>query len=95
MMGSSKKLHMFKCQGWRVAHCSSAVTSVSIERRAPVNCFQGLYIARQLYWRLKSRWRQLLSWRRSSVRFSYDPYSYSQNFDDGCSKEHPSPLAPQ
>ncbi|KAK4732135.1 hypothetical protein R3W88_025123 [Solanum pinnatisectum] len=95
MTRSSKMIQMLKWHGRRVAHSSSDVTLVSVERRAPVNCFKGLHIARQLYWRLKSQWRQLLSWQRSSVRFSYDAYSYSQNFDDGCSEEHRSPLAPR
>ncbi|PHT86321.1 hypothetical protein T459_08427 [Capsicum annuum] len=86
---------MLKWHGWRVAHSSADVTLTGVERRAPVNCFKGLHIAKQLYWRLKSQWRRLLSWQRSSVRFTYDAYSYSQNFDDGCSKEHRSPLAPR
>ncbi|CAI9107561.1 OLC1v1006939C1 [Oldenlandia corymbosa var. corymbosa] len=68
-----------------------------VERRVPVKCFQGSYhVAKRLVWRFKSEWKPIAQrWQRSSTsRYSYDAQSYSQNFDDGCSDEHRSPLAP-
>ncbi|KAG8091889.1 hypothetical protein GUJ93_ZPchr0012g20492 [Zizania palustris] len=41
---------------------------------------------RQLYWKLRSRWRNAASRPRragATPRFEYDLHSYSQNFDDG------------
>ncbi|CAI9118067.1 OLC1v1019582C1 [Oldenlandia corymbosa var. corymbosa] len=68
-----------------------------VERRVPVKCFQGSYhVAKRLVWRFKSEWKPIAQrWQRSTTsRYSYDAQSYSQNFDDDCSNEHRSPLAP-
>ncbi|KAI5599976.1 hypothetical protein POPTR_002G257600v4 [Populus trichocarpa] len=35
--------------------------------------------------RFRAQWKQAFGWKRSSAQCSYDPYSYSLNFDDGLS----------
>ncbi|OIT06905.1 hypothetical protein A4A49_35045 [Nicotiana attenuata] len=95
---SLKKIQMLKW--WRrwnsLAHIpdNSVITLVNVGRRARMNGFQAPCIIRKSVLRFKSQWRQALGWRRNSMCFSYDAYSYSRNFDDGCFKEHPSPLVP-
>ncbi|KAL5996921.1 hypothetical protein ACLOJK_007846 [Asimina triloba] len=59
------------------------VISVLHQRRiAVVDCWSGATILRQLLWKLKSQWRQAIGSHKDRLRFSYDPHSYSQNFDD-------------
>ncbi|KAL3531196.1 hypothetical protein ACH5RR_010518 [Cinchona calisaya] len=96
-MLSMKKIQILKW-GRRIAGSGgSAVTLGNVQRRVPVKCCQVSHVAKQLVLRLKSRWKPALNlrWQRSSTRYSYDARSYSQNFDDGCSNEHRSPLAPK
>ncbi|CAK9162179.1 unnamed protein product [Ilex paraguariensis] len=69
-------------------------TRVCVQREVPAKCCHGSYGARQLLWRFWSQWKQAVRWQRSTAQFSYDPHSYSQNFDDGCFHDHLSPLAP-
>ncbi|KAM2066067.1 hypothetical protein FF1_042594 [Malus domestica] len=40
-------------------------------------------IAKWLFWKLKSQWKQGLGWGKSYNRYNYDLQSYSFNFDDG------------
>lgn len=89
-----KRIQLLKW-GRRVASSSSAVTLGNIQRRAPVSCCHGSYVARQLVWRLKSLWKAAVKWQRSSIRYGYDAHSYSKNFDDGSFKDRPSPLVPK
>lgn len=95
-MLSMKKIQILKW-GRRTAGNGSGVTLGSVQRRVPVRCCQGSHVAKQLVLRLKSQWRPALSlkWQRGNMSYSYDARSYSQNFDDGCSNDHRSPLAPK
>lgn len=79
-----------------VCSCSTVSSYVSTGRKSPTRLKRGSYLFRHLIWRFKSQWKQALRWERNTVQYSYDPGSYSKNFDDGCSQDdHLSPLAPR
>nr|GMD20112.1 uncharacterized protein LOC109173736 [Ipomoea batatas] len=81
---------------WRGRRTASAVTLLSLQKRAaPRNWCVGRHLEwRVRLWCRKLREAALGCQRKSMQQFSYDPQSYSQNFDDGHFKEHLSPLAP-
>nr|GMD13958.1 uncharacterized protein LOC109173736 [Ipomoea batatas] len=88
-----------KWRGRRTARSgggTSAVTLLSLQKRAaPRNWCVGRHLEwRVRLWCRKLREAALGCQRKSMQQFSYDPQSYSQNFDDGHFKEHLSPLAP-
>lgn len=66
-----------------IASTGSAVTLVSIERRASTGCCHVSYLLRKLIWKLKSQWKQAVGWRKSYTHYTYDLQSYSLNFDNG------------
>lgn len=74
---------------------SSAIKLISFQKRLQENCCHGSYYARLLIWRFKSPWSKLLRRKSNTIRYNYDAQSYSQNFDEGCSDDNPSPLAPR
>nr|GMD18674.1 uncharacterized protein LOC109173736 [Ipomoea batatas] len=85
-----------KWRGRRSGGGASAVTLLSLQKRAaPRNWCVGRHLEwRVRLWCRKLREAALGCQRKSMQQFSYDPQSYSQNFDDGHFKEHLSPLAP-
>ncbi|KAK9146214.1 hypothetical protein Sjap_006117 [Stephania japonica] len=76
--------------GRRVRCGGSAVSAVSVHQGESFEwcCCCSSPKTRQLFWRLKSQLKQHMRWERRAIQFSYDPESYSQNFDDGCSSDH-------
>ncbi|CAL5432583.1 unnamed protein product [Camellia sinensis] len=94
-MLSLKRIQM-KCGSRRITCSGSAI---GFQRRAQVEIHHGscAFLLGKLICRLKSQWKQTLRWERrtSTVLYSYDIQSYSQNFDDGCLDEHISPFAPR
>lgn len=73
----------------KMGSTGSAVTLVSLERKDPSGggCSTS-YVVMQLFWKLKSLWKQALGWQRMNVQYSYDIHSYSLNFDDGSFLDH-------
>ncbi|KAG1354012.1 hypothetical protein COCNU_07G001240 [Cocos nucifera] len=71
-LGGKKRIH---AMNWtkRLTKEDGGGSLVKARRSTPM---------RQMFWKVKSQWRLALR-SRSSVRFGYDPESYSQNFDDG------------
>lgn len=69
--------------GKGITSTGSAVTLVSIERRASTGCCHVSYLLRKLIWKLKSQWKQAVGWRKSYTHYTYDLQSYSLNFDNG------------
>ncbi|KAL6978729.1 hypothetical protein U1Q18_020395, partial [Sarracenia purpurea var. burkii] len=68
-----------------VARGGSAV--IGFRRRAQAECCRrpGSVVLRRLIRRLKSQWKQAVSWERTNAGlYAYDVRSYSLNFDDGC-----------
>ncbi|KAM1987753.1 hypothetical protein ACFX15_034969 [Malus domestica] len=67
----------------RIASAGSEVKLVGNQSSASSVGYCGSYLLRQLFWKLKSQWKQGLGWQKSYNRYSYDLQSYSLNFDDG------------
>lgn len=69
---------------------SSSVTLGNVQRRVPLGCFPTSLALREIFCKLKNRWKQVLGWKRSSpqCQYSYDLHSYNLNFDDGPSNYH-------
>lgn len=69
---------------------SSSVTLGNVQRRVPFGCCPTSLVLRQVFCKLKNRWKQVLGWKRSSpqCQYSYDLHSYNLNFDDGPSNYH-------
>ena len=88
-MQGVKRIQFLKW-GKTISSSGSGVALGCVGRRGPVVLCCGLYFLRQLVWKLKSQWKHSLR-RQSRVQYSYDPYSYSQNFDDGFFHDHISP----
>ncbi|KAL4190527.1 hypothetical protein AMTRI_Chr07g76160 [Amborella trichopoda] len=60
------------------------VTVISLQRQRPMTVWGNRVVRwRHLLWRVKASWRQGMGMRKNKVKFSYDPSSYSRNFDDG------------
>ncbi|KAL2488014.1 uncharacterized protein Fot_41306 [Forsythia ovata] len=91
---ASLKIQILKFRR-RIMCSSSAVRFITVQKRLLETCFHGSYSARLLIWRFKSQWKQLQRMKSHNIRYNYDAQSYSQNFDEGCSDDNPSPLAPR
>ncbi|KAF6144459.1 hypothetical protein GIB67_024686 [Kingdonia uniflora] len=63
----------------------AVIPHVSVSLKVANDFFGSSFLnfLRKLCWRFMSQWKQSEGWKRKNARFSYDPYSYSQNFDDG------------
>ncbi|BAT95461.1 hypothetical protein LR48_Vigan02g130200 [Vigna angularis] len=72
----------------RKTRVTSSVTLGSVQR---LGCFPPSCIFRQVYHKLKNRFKQALIWKRTTPQYSYDFRSYSLNFDDGLSNQHMPP----
>ncbi|KAL3604591.1 hypothetical protein D5086_005450 [Populus alba] len=71
--------------GSRISSTGSAVKLVSLKRQVPFGRRCESSFLMQLAARFRAQWKQAFGWKRSSAQCSYDPYSYSLNFDDGLS----------
>uniref|UniRef100_A0A5K1CV98 Uncharacterized protein n=1 Tax=Nymphaea colorata TaxID=210225 RepID=A0A5K1CV98_9MAGN len=60
-----------------------AVALVRVRARPSISPWHGMICWRRLVWRIKAQWRQAMRAHKQRVKFSYDIYSYCQNFDDG------------
>lgn len=74
--------------GKKLGNTGSVVALVSLERKEPSGGCSASYMVMQLFWKLKSLWKQALGWQRMNVQYSYDIHSYSLNFDDGSFHDH-------
>ncbi|KAK4407263.1 hypothetical protein Sango_0307300 [Sesamum angolense] len=92
---SLKKILMFKWGKAFLARGSTAALVNSVQRETTETCRHGSYAAWLLLWRFRSQWKRLLSKQSNKTRYNYDAQSYSRNFDNGCSDDNPSPLAPR
>ncbi|KAJ6687216.1 hypothetical protein OIU79_016856 [Salix purpurea] len=86
--GSMKRIQFLRW-GSRISSTGgSAVKPVSLTRQAPSGrrCESSSFLM-QLVSKFRTQWKHAFGWRRSRAQCSYDPYSYSLNFDDGFSHE--------
>ncbi|KAF9623400.1 hypothetical protein IFM89_001946 [Coptis chinensis] len=81
-MGSMKRI-VFMTWERRLTGEGNVVSLGRVQQKKAINWWDGLAAVRRLLWRFKSQWRQFGKSNRNSIRFSYDLYSYCQNFDDG------------
>ncbi|WCJ38199.1 hypothetical protein M5689_019272 [Euphorbia peplus] len=91
----SSKKSQFLNSGKRTVSTESAITLGNVKSRASFHYFCGSHILRQLLRKLRKQCKQALGWKKTSVKYSYDIYSYSLNFDDGLYHVHPPPKASQ
>ncbi|WCJ38197.1 hypothetical protein M5689_019270 [Euphorbia peplus] len=92
---SSAKKNQFLKSGKRTASLESSVTLGNAKNRVSLRSCCGLRILRQLLRKLRKQCRQCLRSQKKSVKYSYDIYSYSLNFDDGLYHVHLPPKASQ
>ncbi|WCJ38196.1 hypothetical protein M5689_019269 [Euphorbia peplus] len=84
---SVKKNQLLK-SGKRTASIESSITLGNAKSRVSFRCCCESRILRQLLRKLRKQCRQGLGWKKKSVKYSYDIYSYSLNFDDGLHHVH-------
>lgn len=82
--GRMKRIRFLRW-GSRISSTGSAVELVSLKRQVPFGRRCESSFLMQLASRFRAQWKQAFGWKRSSAQCSYDPYSYSLNFDDGLS----------
>ncbi|KAF9688507.1 hypothetical protein SADUNF_Sadunf02G0204200 [Salix dunnii] len=84
--GSMKRIQFLRW-GSRISSTGSAVKLVSLKRQVPSGRRCESSFLMQLVSKFRTQWKQAFGWQRSKAQCSYDPYSYSLNFDDGFSHE--------
>lgn len=82
--GRMKRIRFLRW-GSRISSTGYAVELVSLKRQVPFGRRYESSFLMQLASRFRAKWKQAFGWKRSSAQCSYDPYSYSLNFDDGLS----------
>ncbi|KAL9397859.1 hypothetical protein Peur_012112 [Populus x canadensis] len=82
--GRMKRIRFLRW-GSRISSTGSAVELVSLKRQVPFGRRYESSFLMQLASRFRAHWKQAFGWKRSGAQCSYDPYSYSLNFDDGLS----------
>ncbi|KAB5569856.1 hypothetical protein DKX38_003649 [Salix brachista] len=71
----------------QVFHLLSGAGTVEVEGKHEENPVLEVGEQNFKHWRFRTQWKHAFGWRRSRAQCSYDPYSYSLNFDDGFSHE--------
>ncbi|KAK9281204.1 hypothetical protein L1049_004099 [Liquidambar formosana] len=73
-ISNMRSLRRIQFLRWGERIASSGAAVIDVKRRAPVECCAASCALRQLIWRVKSRWKQALKCRRSSVRLPFEAF---------------------
>ncbi|WCJ38198.1 hypothetical protein M5689_019271 [Euphorbia peplus] len=84
----SSKKNQFLKSGKRTSSIESSITLGNAKNRVSFRSCCESRILRQLLRKFRKHSRQALGWKKKSVKYSYDIYSYSLNFDDGLYHVH-------
>ncbi|KAK1267495.1 hypothetical protein QJS04_geneDACA000047 [Acorus gramineus] len=86
-LGSKKRIHAMSLV--RMTSSERVVALANVRRKVGLDWCGVSVFLKQIAWKLKSQWRNAVGSQKDRLRFGYDPQSYSQNFDDCSTCDHP------